>query len=271
MRRKAAVPAQAVAYISGYWLPAFVGMTLLSGVALAAPTSELKDTGVQTFKKESCVSEPDAFFDECTCEVQIKYHVIGGQDEVNKVLAPDADLRSYCSGIFQVSSDEKQNADAWKPAEKTQGDTSVYQFTSVQEITYLSDDWLGVLTQDYVYSGGAHGNTGLSSALYDLKAHAAVPYTQVINIEAVAAANAAIQQQLDAKKDDVFEEFLHVKEPSYIKADGSCEACIYVLREDGLHAMFQQYAVAPYSSGVIDVKLPMEFVKSPWNATQKGN
>jgi len=84
-----------------------------------------------------------------------------------------------------------------------------------------------------------------------------VDIVTLIDTAKITEANQAIQTQLNAKPvGEVFEEFLHLEEPSYIKEDGSCDACVYVLKDSGLYAVFQQYGVGPYSSGFIEVVLP---------------
>jgi len=249
-----------------------IAAALIASPAWAATKAVTKDTGSQVFHKAACVSddELDASFDECGCEVKIEYQQLADNDAINKMLAPEADITRYCNTLL-VSSLKESQADAkWEVAKAGDFKKSYFQFNSKQETTFLSPEWMNVVSYDYVFSGGAHGNTGLASTLFDVKTGKTIDFTSLLNLEKVTLVNKDIQQQLAARKQDVFPETL-AAEPAFIKPDGKCDGCEYVLKNDGLYAVFQHYTVGPYSSGFIEVKLPTNFLNRPIMTMAKGS
>jgi hypothetical protein len=222
-------------------------------------TSPIKkyDTGIHYFHNTNCTpSEFSQSYDECGCSVQIKYVSIDGKQEINTSLKPDEKLEKYCDFDYEGGVDTT-NPSAWKEAPKEQFTKAVFDYSVSQEVTFLSEKWLNVVDYSHVFSGGAHGNTAMDSLLFDTASNKLVDIITMIDTTKITGANQAIQAQLNAKPaGEVFEEFLNLEEPSYIKEDGSCDACVYVLKDTGLYAVFQQYGVGPYSSGFIEVLLP---------------
>lgn len=246
---------------------------LAAAPAVAAPAMVSKNTGAQVFHKVGCVNddEMDSSFDECGCEVKIEYQQLADNEAINKTLAPAADITSYCNTLFESSLKQSQETTQWELARIEDFKKSIFQFASRQETTFLSPQWLNVVSYDYVYSGGAHGNTGFVSTLYDVKSGRVVDFGALLNLGQVAEVNKAIQQQLDARKDEIFKEVLNNAAPAYIKPDGKCSGCEYVLKGDGLYAIFQHYEVAPYSTGFVEVKLPTAFLNQPIVTMAKGS
>ena len=256
-----------------FWLLLMLGC-LLPSLAMALPVVNVTDTGKQFFinSHPDCKAnnDPEFNFDDCGCSVQIKYVKIEGNEAVNKIMAAEADLKSYCDFTYDTGADVASNA-KWMQAKEDSFAKPITDITSEQTVTYKSEKWLNVQVQDYVYSGGAHGNTGLSNMLFDLESGKRVEIESLLDTGRIADVNYAIQAELDKRKGDIFEENYRVKNPSYIKMDGTCELCTYVLKNDGLHAVFGQYAVAPYAVGFIDILLPAYILKQPFNTKEKAN
>lgn len=244
---------------------------LMSASAMAAPAAVLKSSGPYVFHKVGCVDENlDESFNECGCEVKVEYQQIEGNEAINKLLAPDADMTSYCNTLLVASLKESQADAKWEPAKAEDFKKGIFQFSSKQEATFMSPQWLNVVSYDYVYSGGAHGNTGIASTLYDIKTANKIDFISLLNLQQVALVNKDIHQQLTARKEEMFPHVLE-KSPEFITPDGKCVSCEYVLRNDGLHAVFHAYAVGPGSSGLIEVKLPTTFLNQPIITMAKGS
>lgn len=250
-------------------LASIFALTLLPLPAFAAPVS--KDTGAQLFAREGCEAGDESEFSECGCEVSVKYNELPDNAAISALVAPAAPLSNYCSDITRASLKETQDAD-WKTASaEAFGKKSYFKFHSQQELSFVSREWVNVLTRDYVYSGIEQGNSGVASTLYDVKTAAPVDFVSLINLEKIADANAAIQTQLTARKADLLPGIADNQTPAYIAPDGKCAQCVYVLRDDGLHAIFQQDTVAPADKGFIEVTLPSALINRPIITMAKGN
>lgn len=249
-------------------LAAFIASLLIASPALALPAVTEQDAGKQYFTKRGCDTDKDAAFDNCSCAVSFKYQQIEGHDAINEKLAPEKDVRGYCNALMEKTGKDN-DADDWKTSEPIDATKAIYQLVSTQQVTFLSDKWLNVLTKNYLYFGGPQGLNHMTSKLYDLETGQEVDILSLINRNKVARANKVIQTQLNAKKGEVHEELLGAKDLVYIDADGKCDGCVYVLRKDGLHVMFQEDTVGPYEAGFVEVALPPSFLIKPLTAKVK--
>lgn len=237
------------------------------------PTSPYKiiDTKEHFFINSSCpadIKSEDFFAEECHCTISAKYVEINGHEEINSLLRPVPELQKYCDYNFEHGLDAEQK-ERWKPS-NMMADPRGFQYNIQQEVSFISERFVNVVDYSYVYSGGAHGNTAMDSLLFDLKNNKQVDMALLIDPAKTNEANRAIQEALNAMPEGaIFDEFRNLENPAYIKEDSSCESCVYVLKDTGLYAVFQQYGVGPYSSGFIEVKLPNDVISSSYHAELK--
>lgn len=221
------------------------------------PSVQVINIGEHYFEKKDCVPyEFSDSYNECGCKIAVKYVQHIDNKAINDLLKPIDELSKYCDYDYEQGLDAEHSA-IWTEVVKGESGSSMFEYSISQEASFLSRRWLNVTDYSYVFSGGAHGNTGMDSLLFDLKTNKQIDIATLINPKKIPEANRSIQDQLNTKGEgEVFPEFINLEEPSYIKEDSSCELCVYVLKDSGIYAVFQQYGVGPYSSGFIEVKLP---------------
>ncbi|MFN2744828.1 MULTISPECIES: DUF3298 and DUF4163 domain-containing protein [Bacillus] len=135
---------------------------------------------------------------------------------------------------------------------KQDGEQHGYQtaYQTAFSVKYLNDKKLSILTENYVYSGGAHGNTAVRSFNYDLKAKKRVYLTDILNTKKkVDKAKDHILSYI-RKHQDVF--FPDVKKKDIVLDKQTA----FYFTKDGITIVFQQYDVAPYVAGNPVVHVP---------------
>lgn len=252
-----------VVYAPILFLPAFI-FPLAALAEDLSSSAQTFDTGEHYFERQNCTPfEFTEIYNECGCKISAKYVQLQNHPTINELLKPLDTLEKYCDYDYEQGLDDKNPHD-WQPVNKEHFiNASIFEYNIHQSVSYLSDRWLNVVDHSYVFSGGAHGTTAMDSLLFDLKSDKQMDIAALIDPAKIADANRAIQDQLNARPEgEVFEEFRNLQEPSYIKEDSSCDACVYVLKDSGIYAVFQQYGVGPYSSGFVEVKLPDDVLTS---------
>ncbi|MGN9867137.1 DUF3298 and DUF4163 domain-containing protein [Bacillus swezeyi] len=118
------------------------------------------------------------------------------------------------------------------------------------EVKYLNDKKLSIQTANYVYSGGAHGNTAVRSFNYDLKAKKRVYLTDVLNKKSKVEKTRNYIYDYIRKHQDIF--FPDVKKKDIVLGKNTA----FYFTKDGIAIVFQQYDVAPYAAGNPVVHVP---------------
>lgn len=126
----------------------------------------------------------------------------------------------------------------------------------VYEVTYNGNGLLSLYRDRYDYTGGAHGNTLRQSDTYSLKTGSILPlpaffpdgfnYTKFLIEEIL---------KLARKDPSIYFENYEELIVKYFNPRN------YFLTEKGIAIYYQQYEIAPYSSGIIVFDIPYEFVK----------
>lgn len=131
----------------------------------------------------------------------------------------------------------------------------VYEIVSEFSITYNKDNIISLYIDQYEFSGGAHGNTIRSSQNWDLFSCMTLPlsYFYPNNPNYI----------LDILKNIIEQIRIEIQEGINTYFDNYCELVIesfnpenYYLTEDSIAIFFQQYDIAPYSSGIPVFNIP---------------
>ncbi|MBY8911914.1 DUF3298 and DUF4163 domain-containing protein [Bacillus sp. YC2] len=134
-----------------------------------------------------------------------------------------------------------------KDAEK-QGYKAEYQ-TDFQ-VKYNQGGKLSIQTENYIFSGGAHGLTAVQTYNYDLKTKKQVTLNNVLNSKTKVNQTKDYLYSYMKKHDTLFYPDVKKKEISLNK-----ETPFYFTK-DGIAIVFGQYDMGPYAAGIRDVHVP---------------
>lgn len=168
-----------------------------------------------------------------------------GQDEFNIFNKRNAlKMKKYAEGeLFE-------NAKATYEYNKKNGyPIMVYELVSNNEIMYNNDWLVSLYTDEYIFSGGAHGTTVRTSQNWDLRKAEQIPLqyffynNKYYIIDILKQINKQIADQIAKETNQYF--------------DNYCQLVIEKFRLENFYVVpncvemfFQQYDIAPYSSGI---------------------
>lgn len=136
-----------------------------------------------------------------------------------------------------------------------------YEAYMVYTITYNYNCFLSLYTDNYEYTGGAHGNTIRTSNTWELCTGQNIylycffkPYTDYTHM---------LIQEIIAQAEE------NLKENPFIYFDDYKNLIIknfnphsFYMSPDGITIYYQQYDIAPYSTGIVEFTIP--YVKIGW-------
>lgn len=131
----------------------------------------------------------------------------------------------------------------------------VFEVISEYNVTYNNDFIVSLYEDRYEFTGGAHGNTIRTSQNWNLSTSSFIPLSYfypnnpyyIINI--LKNINTQIQQQIDSGNNYYFDNYCQLVLETF-KLEN------YYIYPDKLAIFFQQYDIAPYSSGIPVFYLP---------------
>lgn len=126
----------------------------------------------------------------------------------------------------------------------------VYEVNSIYEITYNSDNILSLYIDDYIFSGGAHGMTNRTSQNWDIRTGEQIKLCSffpnnpnyVANI--LTNINEYIEEDIKNGNNIYFENYCCLTAQAFNVNN-------YYLKDGNIVIYFQQYDIAPYSSGIL--------------------
>ena len=133
----------------------------------------------------------------------------------------------------------------------------VYEVYSTFEITYNTEQMVSLYIDDYIYRGGAHGNTKRTSQTWDFRIGKIVPLKNFfVNNEnyvskIVTDINNFIGQDIANGNNIYFENYCCLT-IQYFNVDN------YYLQDGYIIIFYQEYDIAPYSSGILTFKISSE-------------
>ncbi|ENH95910.1 hypothetical protein J416_13539 [Gracilibacillus halophilus YIM-C55.5] len=118
------------------------------------------------------------------------------------------------------------------------------------EVKYNQFPYLSILTSNYIFSGGAHGNTTVRSFNFDASNGTWLSLTDILQDE----------EQLKAVRDYVWEYAIERPDifyPDLKKEDVKLNAnTAFYFTGEGITLVFQRYEIAPYVSGNQEIPIP---------------
>ena len=130
----------------------------------------------------------------------------------------------------------------------------VYEVYSSFEITYNTEFIVSLYIDDYIFSGGAHGNTKRTSQTWDFRRGCMIQLKNFFKNDKnyvskiVTNINNFIEQDIASGNDIYFENYCCLTIQSF-NVDN------YYLQDGNIIIYYQQYDIAPYSSGILTFKI----------------
>jgi hypothetical protein len=121
-----------------------------------------------------------------------------------------------------------------------------YQAESSYSVKWLTPDTLSIVCYTYTFTGGAHGSSSEIGYVFDLRTGNLRTLRDKVGDEKIRAYNDTILQQIRAKNIPIFEPYKGIGE----------KTTYYLENDKTLVVVFQQYEIAPYSSGILRFELP---------------
>lgn len=113
------------------------------------------------------------------------------------------------------------------------------------QVHYLGEDTISFELLTYTYTGGAHGMSYVAGYTYDLKTGDKYTLTQLFDFKP-SEVSAAVAKHAKENNVPLYENFTGIREYPHN---------FYLIDKNTPVLLFQQYEVAPYSSGVLRVKM----------------
>lgn len=151
----------------------------------------------------------------------------------------------------QVADQAKSDYDSYK---KEGVEFHKYEVYSEFKVTYNKNNFLSIPLRTYYYTGGAHGLTIQYGYNFDLNKGTEVSlkelFTEGFDYKSII--NKEIKNQIQEKKDEYYPE---------LKFTSIEENQTYYVDNDDLVIFYQQYEIAPYSSGIREFRIPLDNFK----------
>lgn len=199
----------------------------------------------------------------CGCHSKIEYPVISLYPDDAVQTAVNEELKalvsdSGCNAKDGVAIRKSDN----NPDERIPNE---YQVTF--DTTHTSDHSASFMMSYYTYgAGAAHGMTSVQGILADLTRGIIYQDTVVLNPKKADEINHHIQSTLKAMNEEgEYKGNLWLEDeeghPRTYFTDEGCDGCTIYHAKDGWKLAFQQYAIASYADGIIEIDMPDSFIK----------
>lgn len=126
-------------------------------------------------------------------------------------------------------------------------------------VTYLSSGVLSLYFDKYEYAGGAHGSTERDSQTFNLFRYSPIKLNQIITCQQDYRAYILneVRKQIEKEKNIYFENYNELIAETFNPNN-------FYLTPNGVVIYYQQYDIAPYSSGIREFLIPYsDCVKAP--------
>lgn len=184
-------------------------------------------------------------------EVKVKYPMLqGGEkeviDKINKVIA---DYTLDWINDIKLLGEEYS-----KEYKKSGNEMPKMEAYSLFE-SFHTDELISLPVTYYQYTGGAHGLTTKVAYNYNLKTGKILKLKDLFKegFDYKSIIDKKVREDIEKEKDIYFENGALFK--------GISENQAYYLNRDSIIVYFQQYEIAPYSSGIREFKIPYEELK----------
>ncbi|QBG58388.1 hypothetical protein D2M30_4089 [Bacillus amyloliquefaciens] len=118
------------------------------------------------------------------------------------------------------------------------------------KVKYNQDGKLSIQTENYSYTGGAHGMTSVQTFNYDLAAKKQVALSDVLNTKTKVNKTRDYLYGYIKKHDDLFDQDVKKQEITLNNERP------FFFTKNGIAVVFGQYDLGPYAAGIRDVSVP---------------
>lgn len=127
----------------------------------------------------------------------------------------------------------------------------MFEAMVVYEVTYLRSCIISVFFDRYQFTGGAHGNTVRTSQTWNLRECELLELEQLVRCEPDYKTYilTAVKAQIEKEPEIYFENYEDLIAETFNKRSFYC-------KPQGLMVYYQQYDIAPYSSGIREFLIP---------------
>ena len=196
------------------------------------------------------------------------YEETSEQNAKERIAYPDFSLKNFTPGTA-VNRQITDYVKAVRANAKADGDVQGYSSENDLDYDILlskSGKYAGLSFQNYTYQdGAAHGLT--EERYFTLTADKGILKMSDIGGSSLEnTVTAYVRSELKKRSDSG--SLVLFTNPDSLNIDFSRQN--WMLADDGLHVLFQQYEIAPYAAGLIDVAVPYSALKGQMNAYGQG-
>jgi hypothetical protein len=152
-----------------------------------------------------------------------------------------------------------QATDQYKNALENDFPFHAYDAVMTFNVTYLTSGVLSLYFDKYEYTGGAHGSTERDSQTYNLLRYSLVRLGQIVTCQPDYKTYILdeVTKQIEQDKSIYFENYAELAAETFNPNS-------FYLTPEGVVIYYQQYDIAPYSSGIREFLIPYsDCVKAP--------
>ena len=173
-------------------------------------------------------------------------HYPYAQDSINLQIQAQV-----CDFLHYASSDLYQQAVVnYKQSQENEFPFRLFEAVLNYEITYNQNCHLSLYRDQYTFTGGAHGSTVRSSNTWNLMSGCNIPLSDFFaGQEHRASLIEQITKQAGENPEIYFEDYPALIEKSFNEEH-------YYLTPSGIAIYYQQYEIAPYSTGIVVFTIP---------------
>ncbi|WP_400241735.1 DUF3298 and DUF4163 domain-containing protein [Niallia sp. JL1B1071] len=169
------------------------------------------------------------------------------QNKVNNILLQHIQ-HSYNRYLKLMKEMEKIKAD---PICKESPSVCKYEYITNYKVKYNSNNKLSILFNDYQFTGGAHGNTVISTYNFDLKSGNQLTLDDFLPSEREYEKVTNYALAYMKKHPEIF-----YSDPAEFADFKVTNETNFLLSDKGIELVFQQYEVGPYVSGNPSILIP---------------
>lgn len=150
------------------------------------------------------------------------------------------ELKSYLDFVGELA---RTPADPDFPADFAFGPSATtYEFKRDYKVVYADEKYVSFRAEEYAYTGGAHGGTKITVGTFDRKTGKILKLADVVPSDRLSPLTKALRAAVVAKLggEDQLQSEVRPHDNFYIAADG-------------LHFVYNEYEVASYAAGAVEV------------------
>lgn len=174
-----------------------------------------------------------------TADEAVNKGCIAVNSKIEKFVSDLSDsLRVDATELFKMFADKPEERPDWK-----------YELMIDDSVFMATDQFISVRLREYIFTGGAHGNTGFRAFNYDIKNQKFLSDKEILNYANAAQINAQLKANFK-NPDGCFTNEPTLDEASAINFDAT-----------SVYFIFEPYVLGPYACGTAEVVVPRAALK----------